>query len=138
MKIKTSSPIAAATCASALVLGLGVAATGTAFAADASPSPSASTLVGGSPATWTPIMVKRADSGTKLSLVKEQAVVFAGFSDKAHFTSSNPGLFVVSDAEGTGTVTSNAGGHAVKAGKAKVTVTRGGKTIATYTVVVKK
>jgi len=136
--MKTSSRIAAATCASALVLGFGVAAANTASAADASPSPSASAMVGGSPSTWTPVTVKRADSGTKISLVKDQAVIFAGFSDKAHFISSNKAVFAVSDAEGTGTVTASAGGHAVKAGKATVTVTRGGKTVATYTVVVKK
>ncbi|MEY4136557.1 MAG: hypothetical protein RL205_685 [Actinomycetota bacterium] len=136
--MKTSTRIAAAACTSALVLGLGITATGTAFAADASPSPSASALIGGSPGTWTPIFVKRTDSGTTISVVKDQAVVFKGFNDKAHFTSSNKSVFVVSDAEGTGTVTASAGGHAVKAGKATVTVTRGGKTVATYSVIVKK
>lgn len=136
--MKTSTRITAAACASALVLGLGITTAGSALAADASPSPSASALIGGSPATWTPITVKRADSGKKITLVKDQAVIFSGFNDKAHFTSSNKAVFAVSDAEGNGTYTASAGGHAVKKGKATVTVTRGGKTVATYTVVVTK
>lgn len=118
----------------ALTAGLLAAVPPLAMAAD-TPSPGPS-LVGGSPATWTPLNAKRADSGATIRMVPQQALLFPDFSAKAHFTSSNTRVFTVSDAEGTGPVTAVAGGQAVAPGRATVTVTRDGRTVAHYTIVV--
>ena len=120
--------------ATALLAPSAMAATAT-----PTPTPSASTgaMVGTSPGTWTPITVKKADKGKTIKLVKEQAFIFHGFVDKVKFKSSNPKVVVVSDAQGTGKVTSSAGGHAVGAGTAKVTATNGKTVVATYTFQVK-
>ena len=114
-----------------------------AMAATATPTPTAtpkassSGLMGGSPSTWTPVTVKKADKGSTIKLVKDQAFVFHGFVDKVKFKSSNPKVVMVSDAKTTGTSTSNAGGHAVAPGTAKVTATNGKTVVATYTFEVK-
>lgn len=109
--------------------------------ADSSPSPAPSgstgSMVGGSPATWSPLHATRAQSGSRISLVPDQAILFDGFADSVHFTSSNPRVFVAADAEGKGTYTAQAGGHAVKQGTATVTATRGGRQVARFSIVVK-
>ena len=107
--------------------------------ATAKPSASSSpgALVGGSPSTWTPVMVLKKDKGSTIKLVKEQAFVFHGFVAKVKFKSSNTKVVVVSDAEGKGTVTASAGGRAVGAGTAKITATNGKIVVATYNVIVK-
>jgi hypothetical protein len=120
-----------ATAGSIALMGAPVAS-----AADATPSPSPS-LVGGSPATWSPLHAKRSESGTTVTMVPEQALLFDGFSDQARFTSSNPKVFVAKDAEGSGTYTAQAGGYAVAKGKSTITVTRAGKKVAHYLIVVK-
>jgi|APCry1669189000_1035189.scaffolds.fasta_scaffold05071_3 hypothetical protein len=122
--------VALATAGSVVLMGA------PAMAADATPSPSPS-LIGGSPATWSPLHAKRSESGKTITLVPEQAVLFDGFSDQARFTSSNPKVFVAKDAEGNGTYTAQAGGYAVAKGKASVTVKRGGKVVAHYVIIVK-
>jgi hypothetical protein len=125
--------LALATAGSVVLIGAPVA-----MAADATPSPSpSSSMVGGSPATWSPLHATRADSGKTITLVPKQAVLFDGFSDQAKFTSSNPKVFVAENAEGKGTYTAQAGGYAVSKGKATVTVTRAGKHVAHFTIVVK-
>ena len=124
--------VALATAGSVVLMGA------PAMAADATPSPSPSpSLIGGSPATWSPLHAKRSESGKTITMVPQQAVLFDGFSDQARFTSSNPKVFVAEDAEGNGTYTAQAGGYAVAKGKATVTVKRGGKTVAHYSIVVK-
>ncbi len=112
-----------------------------AIAATATPTPSptgsATGLMGGSPSTWTPITVKKADKGKTIKLVKGQAFLFHGFVDKVKFKSSNPKVVVVSDAKTSGTSTSRAGGNAIAPGTAKVTATNGSTVVATYTFEVK-
>lgn len=127
-----------------LVTGITIAAAVGALAlpaasamADTSPSPSPS-LIGGNPGTWSPINLGVKDSGKTVTLVKDQAVIFPKIAAKAKFTSSNPKVFVVSNAEGKGTYTASAGGHAVAVGTSKVTVTLKGKPIAHFTIIVKK
>jgi len=107
--------------------------------ATAKPTASASTgaLIGGSPSTWTPVTVLKKDKGSTIKLVKDQAFVFHGFVAKVKFKSSNTKVVMVSDAEGKGTYTASAGGHAVAAGTAKITATNGKIVVATYNVVVK-
>ena len=127
---------AVAVAGTAVAAGALLAVSPLAMAADTpSPSPTPS-LVGGSPATWSPLRATKADSGTTIRMVPEQALLFPGFAANAHFHSTNTKVFVVTDAEGTGPVTAVAGGHAVAPGRAVVHVTRGGKEIAHYTVVV--
>jgi hypothetical protein len=109
-----------------------------AMAADSTPSPSASpSLVGGNSGTWSPLHAKRSESGKTITLVPKQAVLFDDFSDQARFTSSNSKVFVAQNAEGKGTYTAQAGGYAVAKGKATVTVTRAGKTVAQFFIVVR-
>jgi hypothetical protein len=123
--------VALATAGSVLLMGAPVA-----MAADSTPSPSPS-LIGSNPGTWSPLHAKRSESGKTITLVPKQAVLFDGFSDQARFTSSNPKVFVASNAEGKGTYTAQAGGYAVAKGKATVTVTRAGKHVAHFDIVVK-
>jgi hypothetical protein len=130
---------ALATVGSVVLMGAPVA-----MAADSSPSPAASpsasaspSLIGANPGTWSPLHAKRSESGKTITLVPKQAVLFDGFSDRATFTSSNPKVFVASNAEGNGTYTAQAGGYAVAKGKATVTVTRAGKHVAHFSIVVK-
>lgn len=109
-----------------------------AMAADATPSPNpTSSMVGGSPATWSPLHAERKESGKTITLVPKQAVLFDGFAAAAKFSSSDPKVFVAENAEGKGTYTAQAGGYAVAKGKATVTVTRAGRTVAQYFIVVK-
>ena len=107
--------------------------------ATAKPTASASTgaLIGGSPSTWTPVTVLKKDKGSTIKLVKDQAFVFHGFVAKVKFKSSNTKVVIVSNAEGKGTYTASAGGHAVAVGTAKITATNGKTVVATYNVVVK-
>ena len=100
-------------------------------------SSSTGTMVGGSPSTWTPLMVHKRDKGTTITLVKDQAFVFHGFVAKVKFKSSNTKVVVVSDAKSTGTSTSAAGGRALATGTAKIIATNRNVVVATYTVVVK-
>ncbi|MDD2817392.1 MAG: hypothetical protein PHN51_01185 [Candidatus Nanopelagicales bacterium] len=112
-----------------------------AMAATATPTPTPSTstgaMVGTNPGTWTPVTVKKAAKGSTIKLVKDQAFIFHGFVDKVKFKSSNPKVVVVTNAEGKGTYTASAGGHAVAPGTAKVTATNGKTVVATYTFEVK-
>lgn len=101
------------------------------------PSTSTGTMVGTNPGTWTPVTVKKAAKGSTIKLVKDQAFIFHGFVDKVKFKSSNPKVVVVTNAEGKGTYTASAGGHAVAPGTAKVTATNGKTVVATYTFEVK-
>ncbi len=123
------------------VMGAAALIAPSAMAATATPTPtptaSATGLIGGSPSTWTPITVKKAAKGSTIKLVKDQAFIFHGFVDKVKFKSSNPKVVVVSNAEGKGTYTASAGGHAVASGTAKVTATNGKTVVATYTFQVK-
>ena len=123
------------------VMGAAALIAPSAMAATATPTPtptaSATGLIGGSPATWTPITVKKAAKGSTIKLVKDQAFIFHGFVDKVKFKSSNPKVVIVSNAEGKGTYTASAGGHAVAPGTAKVTATNGKTVVATYTFEVK-
>jgi hypothetical protein len=123
------------------VVGAAALIAPSAMAATATPTPtpttSATGLIGGNPGTWTPISVKKAAKGSTIKLVKDQAFIFHGFVDKVKFKSSNPKVVVVSNAEGKGTYTASAGGHAVAPGTAKITATNGKTVVATYTFQVK-
>jgi len=132
--MKTSQRRIAGTAAA--VVALAVLAPTAAANAASSPSPKPS-LIGANPGTWTPIRASKADSGKTFTLVKDQAIVFDAFSSKAKFTSSDSKVFVVANAEGTGTYTASAGGHATGVGHAVVTVRNNGKVVATFTVHVK-